>query len=190
MNPPGATTAARTSRRATSDASNATHQIGPSVPESPGSPGVQVHPQHQRGRATRSLPRFDLRKVWEVQKVTGGSLDAVIPGESATPAEPEVRIGCERRGEAARADQRYDSHGGEDSQLLPVSPHLSNPSTSNPTASREPRGVPPFVRRRTVGMKSWRSRNDCGSSSPGTAQRRKRRSDEAATNRTRASQRP
>ncbi len=41
------------------------------------------------------LPRFDLRKVWGVQKVTGGPLDAVIPGESATPAEPELRIACE-----------------------------------------------------------------------------------------------
>ena len=67
------------------------------------------------------LPRFDLRKVWGVQKVTGGPLDAVIPGESATPAEPELRIACEggekRRGRinatirtAARTASSFLSH--------------------------------------------------------------------------------
>ncbi len=152
MSPPGATTAARASRRTTSDASNATHQMGPSVQASPRITGCSSFIFSTGGVEPRvRLPRFGLRKVWGVQKVTGGPLDAVIPGESATPAEPEIRIACERRREAASADQRYDSHGGEDSQLLPVSPHLSNPSTSNPTASREPRDVPPLVRRRTVG---------------------------------------
>ena len=106
MSPPGATTAARASQRATSDASNATHAIGPSVQASPRITGCSSFILSTGGVEPRvRLPRFGLREVWGVQEL-GGPLDAVIPGESATPAEPELRIACERRGEAARADQR------------------------------------------------------------------------------------
>ena len=87
MSLPGATTAARTSRRATSDASDATHPIGPSVPAILDHRVFEFILSTSGVEPRAGLPRFDLPKVWGVQKVTGRPLNAVIPGESATPAE-------------------------------------------------------------------------------------------------------
>ncbi len=60
MSRPGATTAARTSRRVASDASNAAHRIGPSVPTSPWITGCLSSSSAPAGSSHVRLPRFDL----------------------------------------------------------------------------------------------------------------------------------
>ena len=114
----------------------------------------------------------------------------MISGESATLAEPELRIAYESGVGAARADQRYDPNGGEDSEFF--SSHL------NTAIHEEPGDVAQASGRAGVRVAAHGRHDevpggagmiaDCAD--PGAPQWPKRRSDEDATNQTRASQRP
>ncbi len=63
----------------------------------------------------------------------------MIPGEAATPAEPELRIACEGGEERLRRINATIRTRGEDSELLPVPSEHSDPR--GPRRRRESLGA-------------------------------------------------
>ena len=111
MSRPGATTAARTSRRVASDASNAPHRI-------------RVHPQHQRVEPPRvRLPRFDLRRRSSHDAPSsprGGGVPGTLP-RGARRERPRLGDAARKGPTAPGHDRRRDD--GRRSSSRPGSPN-------------------------------------------------------------------